>query len=91
MQSMKVAKQSGRGLRSAQINSDSEVVEIEEEEPAVTAREASQALRILQRYADTVTNPTTHKLFDQLDDALAEERFKKMKQKTIVDYFMPNA
>ena len=68
--------------------SDSETVEIEELEPAVTAQEASRALRILQRYADTVTDAATLKLFDQLDDVLAKERYKNMKQSTIRDYFV---
>lgn len=71
----------------AEMESDSEVVEIEDdEEPPVTAREASQAMRILQRYADTVSDPATLKLIDQLDDALAKERYKNMKQKSIHDY-----
>lgn len=79
---------SSKAVESAEVDSDSEVVEIEEDEPAVTAREASKALRIIQRYADTVTDPSALKLFDQLDDFLAKERFKKMEQKTIKDYFV---
>ena len=46
-------KSQGEDVEEAGKDSDSEVVEIEEEGPAVTARQASQALRILQRCADT--------------------------------------
>lgn len=70
--------------------SDNDVIEIEEEpEPPVTSKEAAEALKILQRYADSNAFRAVQLLCDTVDDVLAEERVKKLKQKNISTYFMP--
>lgn len=71
--------------------SETDVMEIEEEpEPPITSREAAEALKILQRYADSNANPAVQLLCDKVDDMLAKERIKKLKQKNLLNYFTPN-
>jgi molybdopterin/thiamine biosynthesis adenylyltransferase len=66
-------------------NSDTDVVE--EELPTVSTREASEALKILQRYVDRSGNQTVQKACDTIDDFISEELLKNLKQMKIVDYF----
>ena len=71
--------------------SDTELMEIEEEsEPPVTSLEAVAALKILQRYADLSANPVIQLLCEQMDDVLAKERIKNLKQKNLLHYFSSN-
>jgi hypothetical protein len=69
-------------------DSPTDEVEIEEQNlPAVSDQEASEALQILQRYNDRIGNRKMQKSCDIIDDVLSEQRLKNMKQKNIVDYF----
>jgi hypothetical protein len=69
-------------------DSPTDEIEIEEQDlPAVSAQEASEALQIIQRYNDRIGDSTIQKSCDIIDDALSEQRLKNMKQKNIADYF----
>uniref|UniRef100_A0A915EID3 DDE-1 domain-containing protein n=1 Tax=Ditylenchus dipsaci TaxID=166011 RepID=A0A915EID3_9BILA len=53
-------------------------------------REAAEALNVLQRYADANANPEIQLLCDKVDNVLAKERIKMLKQKNLLNYFAPN-
>uniref|UniRef100_A0A915CRJ1 Uncharacterized protein n=1 Tax=Ditylenchus dipsaci TaxID=166011 RepID=A0A915CRJ1_9BILA len=59
----------------------------EEPELLTTARQAAEACRILQRYAHANANSTIQLLCDKVDDLLARERVKKLKQQNLLCYF----
>jgi hypothetical protein len=53
-------------------DSPTDEIEIEEKDlPAVSAREASEALQILQRYNDRIGDPKMQKSCDIIDDVLS--------------------
>uniref|UniRef100_A0A915CY52 Uncharacterized protein n=1 Tax=Ditylenchus dipsaci TaxID=166011 RepID=A0A915CY52_9BILA len=53
--------------------SETDVMEIEEEPQPVTSREAAEALNVLQRYADVNANPEIQLLCDKVDNVLAKK------------------
>uniref|UniRef100_A0A915E725 HTH psq-type domain-containing protein n=1 Tax=Ditylenchus dipsaci TaxID=166011 RepID=A0A915E725_9BILA len=66
-------------------------VEIIEEEQPVTARDALNAFKIFQRYMEThEVDPAMLRKCDELDDFLAKECLKKMKQNPITNFFRPH-
>uniref|UniRef100_A0A915EAH2 HTH CENPB-type domain-containing protein n=1 Tax=Ditylenchus dipsaci TaxID=166011 RepID=A0A915EAH2_9BILA len=70
----------------AEVESDTDVMEVDEEPelPLVTAREANEASRVLQRRYSS--NPAMLELCDKMDDLMAKERMKNLKQNNITDY-----
>ena len=63
-------------------------MQIDEELPPVTNREASEEFQILQRRYSS--NPAMLELLDKMDNLVAKERLKNFKQKIISYYFVAN-
>lgn len=70
--------------------SDTDVMEIDEEPaPPVTTREATAGFKVFQRYVEENFNdPAMLQMCNKFDDLLAKERVKKLKQKSISEYFI---
>jgi hypothetical protein len=78
-----------RPLTQEQSNSDlekraDELENFKASEGWFTNREAKEAVQLLMRYS---SNPKVLQLCDLVDDLLADELTKRLKQRSIVDYF----